>query len=101
MKNRRNLIIVVAAVIFLIGIGLYIRSRTKSAKDQSTGILDEAVIPTVDPSVKVDLQSTGKKGEVKLAIKNAPQGTNTIEYEITYDARTPASDESEGGVTPQ
>lgn len=43
----------------------------------------EMIIPTIDSSVKVSLTSVNGK-EVSLSITGIPSGTNSIDYELSY-----------------
>ena len=47
----------------------------------------EVVIPTVDKSVAIDLVSSSLGREVVLQIKNIPAGTETVEYELSYQTK--------------
>ncbi len=87
-KNTRNILIIAAIVVVLLISGfLFVRSRNTSKQVQTEEALEETeIIPTVDSSVKVDLEVLPGKREVILTVKNPPPGTNTIEYELTYDA---------------
>ncbi len=76
---------IVVLAIIVIGVWRIRKPRTISTHQSST-LPTQAVIPTVNPSVQVDLkaQNTGK--QVELSIGGIPDGTQTIEYEISYNA---------------
>ena len=46
--------------------------------------MTEEVIPTVDSSVEVTLESALGNKEVTLSINNIPKNTKTIDYELSY-----------------
>ena len=45
----------------------------------------DAVIPTIDSSVKISLTPLTGKKEVVLSIKNMPKNTNSLEYILSYE----------------
>ena len=45
----------------------------------------DAVIPTIDSSVKISLTPLTGKKEVMLSIKNMPKNTNSLEYILSYE----------------
>ena len=47
----------------------------------------DAVIPTIDGSVKISLTPLTGKKEVMLSIKNMPKNTNSLEYILSYETR--------------
>lgn len=89
MENKKNilvfggilLIVLIAAFVFL--------NQTKQSKNlpEKEIINSEMVIPTVDNSVKVDLQPLIGKKEVLLKIDNIPSGTKTTDYELSYQTK--------------
>lgn len=72
------------------------RGKSESTNEVPQVTPTEAVIPTVDSSVVVTFEATGKTGEAKLTVAKAPTGTKKIEYEITYNR----VNKEEGGVLP-
>lgn len=45
----------------------------------------DAVIPTIDSSVKISLTPLTGRKEVMLSIKNMPKNTNSLEYILSYE----------------
>ncbi len=45
----------------------------------------DAVIPTIDSSVKISLTPLAGRKEVMLSIKNIPRNTNSLEYILSYE----------------
>ncbi|MDO8741624.1 MAG: hypothetical protein Q7J11_00585 [Candidatus Roizmanbacteria bacterium] len=84
--NRKTVMIVggVFLVLFILsGYWLLIgRKATVKSKNEQV-VTSEGVFPTIDSSVQVDLKPI-KKGEVLLSINNAPTGTKSIEFELSY-----------------
>lgn len=64
------------------GYKLLAEKKPKINTDEQA-VSSDMVFPTVDSSVKVDLRST-KKGEAVLSVNNAPSGTESIEFEMSY-----------------
>ncbi len=92
MQNLRNKKVLVAAVIIALllvvgGIFLFNSKGKKTANEGSSSIANEAAIPTVDASVKVQLETLPGNKEVLLNIEGIPTGTKTLEYELSYEAR--------------
>lgn len=88
-ETKRLFIIIggVVIVLLLVG-GIFLIKGKKQEKQplQNEPLQNEEVIPTVDSSVKIDLESLPGKKEVVLSVKNIPAQTDSIEYEISYDA---------------
>lgn len=97
MNNKKTIAVVAIAVILLLS-GILVFNSRKSKNQSLESLPTQNILPTVDSSVEVELKSSTKKGEAILTIKNAPSGTKSIEYTISYDAE---SMEGEGGPVPQ
>ena len=88
--GKKNLMIIGAVVIIVLLIGgvLVASRRTTQLKEINEELLPtEAVIPTVDSSVSVDLISASAGREVTLQIKDFPNGTESIDYELSYQTK--------------
>lgn len=87
-KNKLMLIGGIFLTILIIG-GILIGSKkTKVEKPEVEELLPtEAVIPTVDSSVSLDLVSSSAGREVTLQIKKIPKGTESIDYELSYQTK--------------
>lgn len=104
MKNNKTMMIVAVAAVVVLLIGGYFvfasKKQTPAPKQNTTQALDEGeVLPTVDPSVKVDLTSTNGKKEVVLKVDNIPSGTDTIDYELSYQEKTKGLQGAIGTIT--
>ena len=85
--GKNNLIIgIVIIVIILIAFMAFRQNKTadKSQKKIETQL---ETIPTVDASVKVDLQSKNNRKAVELKMSNIPEGTTSIDYSISYQTK--------------
>lgn len=104
MKNKRIVIIAVVAIVLVLAGGYLVFASQKKApapKQNTSQALDEGeVLPTVDPSVKVDLTSTNGKKEVLLKVDNIPQGTEAIDYELSYQEKTKGLQGAIGTISP-
>jgi hypothetical protein len=59
--------------------------KTENSQQTNSNLPNSEVIPTVDSSVKVSLDPGKQKGYINLNIKGIPSGTDTIEYEMSYN----------------
>lgn len=95
MKLNKKQYIGGAIVLIILVIGVFIYSRKQANNNVVTNNSPtDQILPTIDSSVKVDLISS-KKGEAVLSINNAPDGTKSIEFELSYLVIN--ADTSEGG----
>lgn len=62
------------------------RKATVNNKNEQI-IPTDAVIPTIDSSVKISLTPLAGRKEVMLSIKNMPKNTNSLEYILSYETR--------------
>ena len=87
-KKKLMLIGGVVLTVLIVG-GVLISSRKSDVNKQENEDLlpTEVVIPTVDSSVSVDLISTSAGREVTLQIKKIPTGTDSVDYELSYQTR--------------
>lgn len=92
LKNKKRVILL--GIIIIIGlIILFIKFSNPKPEQQNPQdeILPKSeIIPTVDASVVVNLTSKNKR-EVVLKINKIPSGTTSIEYELSYLAKSPQS----------
>ncbi|MBI1862701.1 hypothetical protein HYS00_01130 [Candidatus Microgenomates bacterium] len=102
-KNTKFIIAAVVVIILVTGITVFaLNSKSTDSKKTSENVLEnEPTIAPVDSSVAVDFKQGAKKGEALLTVKNAPAGTKDIEFELSYDAESAASEDSAGGSTQQ
>lgn len=92
LKNK--IFFILTAIVISIGLVVLFVSFTKPTPTKNN-LQDEIlprseIIPTVDTSVEVDLTSKNNK-EVVLKINKIPSGTTSIEYELSYLAKSPQS----------
>ena len=90
LKKNKHAVIVIGIILILALAGWFItRGGGNDNADESDkdSILPNAeVIPTVDPSVKVSLEADALNQEVTITVEDLPEGTDSIEYEFTYDS---------------
>ena len=85
MKNKKTIIIGIVVVLIIVGIFYFMNKRTQTQTNKDQGVTPtEALIPTVDSSVKVTLEPSKGNKEVTLTLEGIPQNTNTIEYSLSY-----------------
>lgn len=85
MKNPKIILAVGAVIIIILGGVFFATSKNKSTtKTQSEITPTEVLIPTVDSSVKVELEPINSSKEILLKITGLPRGTSTVEYSLSY-----------------
>lgn len=62
------------------------RKTTVNSKSEQV-VPTDAIIPTIDSSVKISLTPLAGRKEVMLSIKNMPKNTNSLEYILSYETR--------------
>lgn len=83
-KQKKYLIISTIVLILLIaGYLLFGKSKTSKQNVVETESTEE-ILPTVDSSVKVSLTGLNNNREVLLEIANIPSGTESVDYELSY-----------------
>lgn len=92
MKGPKLLIIILVVLLLLTGGVVYsvFRSTFYSSNpgtQSGTGIEEqEELLPTVDPSVIVSVDSASKENTVVLSVKGMASTMKELEYELTYDS---------------
>lgn len=85
MKNKNALIASIVVLILVLGGGfLLVKNLTKPS---DTKVEEEELsenLPPVDSLVVVDLTSKGDKQSVTLSVSKIPEGTESLEYELSY-----------------
>ncbi len=91
LKNKKMALVLLIVSLLVVG-GVFLKVTNSKRETVEEEIKKEEVfpkseiLPTVDSSVLVDLISKDKK-EAVLTIKNIPNGTSAIEYELSYFAK--------------
>lgn len=86
--QKNKIIVIGIVVLLLIAVGAFAFTRNNSAPVEETTSAEEqeeAPIPTVDSSVKVDLESLNGGKEVEISVSAAPKGTEDIDVELSYE----------------
>lgn len=86
-KNKQ--VVIGIAIVLVIAIGAFIMMNNNKQKAMQEEVVaeeeEEAPIPTVDSSVKVELNALNNDHEVEIAVSAAPKGTETIDVELSYE----------------
>lgn len=95
-KNKKVLIIVgIFVVIMFLGVLMVINGLNKKALSDQQTLPKSEILPTVDSSVQVTLTANETKNKVALRAENFPNGTKTLEYELSYET----AESTEGAST--
>jgi len=88
IKARKVLIIFILFVLMVIlSWWVYSRKNYFSSKKQNLIKPTSNSLPSIDPSVKVDVVPLNLNREIKLTISHIPNGTHEIEYIISYETK--------------
>lgn len=87
LQNKKMMAVVgIVIIIVLIVVGRVLLGGSRVTTEAPTEVLPtEELIPTIDPSVAVDLASKTEGREVTLSVNGIPQGTDSIEYSLSYE----------------
>lgn len=98
---EKNKLIILGAVIVSVILVLFLVFRKQPAQTvrQAETIPTEIIIPTIDSAVQVNLTTVVGKKEVKLTINEIPIGTQSIEYELSYQTKNKALQGIIGTIT--
>ena len=85
MKLNKKFYIGALIVIVILVAGVFIFSRKQAGKQvvDSTSPTDQ-ILPTVDSSVLVSLTAQSGNKELLLKASNIPSGTQSVDYELSY-----------------
>jgi hypothetical protein len=87
-NNKKIMIgIGLVALILVIGAFVLLRKDGSQVKSDTEIIPTEESIPPVDSSVKVELSALNQNREVNLKIEGIPDGTESIDYELSYQTQ--------------
>ena len=84
MDKRKKMILIGVTVLVLLAVGFLLINRKSSNKEGSDLEPTEEILPTVDSSVKVTLEGVSGNREVLLAVEGVPSGTESVDYELSY-----------------
>ncbi|MCX6730858.1 MAG: hypothetical protein NTZ55_03345 [Candidatus Roizmanbacteria bacterium] len=86
---KKNMILLVVGVLVLAGIGLAIFFSQQKPKvvEQPQKKEEVGAIPTVDASTTVTLTSLQGNKEIVLKSSSVPNGTTSVDYELSYDTK--------------
>jgi hypothetical protein len=85
MKLNKKFYIGGLVVLIILVVGVFLFSR-KQVNKQTTGDTSptDQILPTVDSSVTVSLTSQTGNKELLLKVSNLPSGTQSVDYELSY-----------------
>lgn len=104
MKNSKNVALIasVLAVLIVTGLIIFNMSRTKTEKRSVVNPTEvESIIPTTDESTVATLTSSNGGKEVTLKINGIPNGTITIDYELSYSTKQQGFQGVIGTISPE
>ncbi len=92
--DKKNLTIVAVGVVVVIGLVsvLLLSSKSSKTSQKTSGSnlpVTSEVVPTVDASVMVSVKYlNAAKHDLVLDIKGLPSGTETVEYQLSYNTKS-------------
>ncbi len=98
---EKNKLIISGAIVVGVILVLFLvfRKQPTQTVQQTETIPTEVIIPTIDSAVQVSLTAATGKKEVKLTINEIPIGTQSIEYELSYQTKNKALQGIIGTIT--
>ncbi len=103
MFQKNKLVIFgIIALLLIGGIAAFAMNGNKNQAPQEEITAEEeeeAPIPTVDASVKVEVTPVNNGREVEIAISNAPEGTEDIDVELSYETEDKGLQGAIGTIT--
>lgn len=78
---------IVVIVLLVVAGFMFSKNKNQSADQSKKSAMEEEteVIPTVDSSVKVTVEAMNAKKDLMLKITGIPNGTESVEYIISYN----------------
>jgi len=85
MKLNKKSYIIGAVLLVLLTTVFFVFGRKQAPKEiiNETSEIEE-LIPTIDSSVKVSLDSVAGSRELLLKVDNLPSNTQSVDYELSY-----------------
>lgn len=103
-QNKKMILISLVTIGVLVVFGAVFMLKSKQSvapvKKNSTLPQNGEIFPTVDSSVVVTIVRVGDGKRVQLKIGGIPTGTNTIDYEFSYDTKAGVPRGVIGTITP-
>lgn len=85
MDKQKKMILIGITVVVLIIASFWLIGRKSSIQKETSDLEPtEEILPTVDDSVKVSLEGVSGNREVSLLVSNLPNGTESVDYELSY-----------------
>jgi len=98
---KKNVIVIVVGILVLVGIagGLYLSQKKPQVAEAPKQKIEVGAIPTVDASTLVTLTSDTASKQVILKSTNIPNGTTSVDYELSYDTKSQGKQGALGTIT--
>ena len=86
---KKKIIVVVVGLLILIGVGggIFLSQKKPTLVEQPKKQADLGAIPTVDASTTITLTALQGNKEIVLKSTTVPNGTTSIDYELSYDTK--------------
>ena len=88
MKNRKNLIIAGVVLLLMSVVGTIFVLNTRSVEEEPVSSFEEEVITLQPEDIGLEMVASETNQQVKFII-NKPEGIESLEYEISYEAGVP------------
>lgn len=82
--EHKKYLMIGGTILVLLLVGFLIFGRSNKTNQTSDLEPTDEVLPTVDSSVKVSLTGTNSNKDVTLEVTNLPNGTEFVDYELSY-----------------
>ncbi|OGK17013.1 hypothetical protein A2690_02475 [Candidatus Roizmanbacteria bacterium RIFCSPHIGHO2_01_FULL_39_12b] len=87
--SQNTLLLVAGVTVFIVIIigAVFFFKKSSTNKNDTNNVLppSQEVLPTINPSTKINLASDAKKQNVTFTIDNIPGDVSIIEYELVYE----------------
>lgn len=89
MNNNQIIAIVLVVGVIITFAAIFFMTSGSSENDisdepQKDVLVEEDILPTVDSSVAVSMTLSNDGREIEFGVENIPNGTNSVEYEMSY-----------------
>lgn len=86
---KKNMIVGIVGVLVFVGVvvGVIVSQKKPKVVEQTQKKEEIGAIPTVDASTQVSLTSLQGNKEIMLKSSGLPNGTESVDYELSYDTK--------------
>lgn len=102
-SGKQYMIIAAIAIVILVGLGavMFKNSKAPAQKTPAKQLDASDAIPTVDATVKVDVEGVQGNKELMITVSGMPSGTQMVDYELSYETKAQGLQGIIGSVTPE